>query len=183
LHALPLTSDPSRPSVSNRHRFADALAGLRAHEPRYFKNKYDHDFTMEPASDAEARIEWVHRIRTEERDIVIFSRPLEATAFEVANIRIAYVLYESGMPVNVMYTADDPDKRRSASSSRRNGRPRRARVALQVRTAEVEAGRDHPRLVLRDQERVLTRGASAIGRGFASTATVPSRARTAVAPA
>jgi hypothetical protein len=29
---------------------AAALAGLRAHEARYFKNKYDHVFTVEPAS-------------------------------------------------------------------------------------------------------------------------------------
>jgi len=55
---------------------ADALAGLRANEARYFKNKYDHDFTVEPASDAEATIEWVNRILKEERDIVISSRPL-----------------------------------------------------------------------------------------------------------
>jgi hypothetical protein len=41
--------------------FADALAGLRANEARYFKNKYDHVFTVEPASDAKATIEWVHR--------------------------------------------------------------------------------------------------------------------------
>ena len=31
---------------------AAALAGLRAHEARYFKNKYDHVFTVEPASNA-----------------------------------------------------------------------------------------------------------------------------------
>ena len=29
---------------------ADALAGLRANEARYFKNKYDHVFTVEPAT-------------------------------------------------------------------------------------------------------------------------------------
>ena len=29
---------------------ADALAGLRANEARYFKNKHEHDFTVEPAS-------------------------------------------------------------------------------------------------------------------------------------
>jgi hypothetical protein len=91
--------------------FADALAGLRANEARYFKNKYDHDFTVEPASEAEATIEWVHRILEEERDIVISSRPLEATAFQVENIRIAYVFYESGLSVNVMYTVDGPEKR------------------------------------------------------------------------
>jgi hypothetical protein len=68
---------------------ADALAGLRANEARYFKNKYDHTFTVEPASEAKATIDWVHRILKEERDIVIASRPLEATAFQVENIRMA----------------------------------------------------------------------------------------------
>ena len=57
---------------------------------------------MEPASDAEATIEWVHRILKEEREITIFSRPLQATAFQVENIRIAYVFYESGLSINVM---------------------------------------------------------------------------------
>ena len=89
---------------------ADALAGLRANEARYFKNKYDHDFTVEPASEAGDAIEWVHRI-LEERDIVISSPPLEATAFEVENIRMAYVFYESGLSVNVMYDNDNPKKR------------------------------------------------------------------------
>ncbi|HEX3433662.1 MAG TPA: hypothetical protein VHT25_06325 [Solirubrobacteraceae bacterium] len=90
---------------------ADALAGLRANEARYFKNKYDHVFTVEPASDAEATIEWIHRILEEERDIVIASRPLEATAFQVENIRMAYVFYESGLSINVMYTVDGDKKR------------------------------------------------------------------------
>ena len=90
---------------------AAALAGLRAHEARYFKNKYDHVFTVEPASEAGETIEWVHRILEEERDIVIASRPLEATAFQVENIRIAYVFYESGLSINVMYTIDDTKKR------------------------------------------------------------------------
>ena len=90
---------------------AAALAGLRAHEARYFKNKYDHVFTVEPASNAKTTIDWVHRILEEERDIVISSRPLEATAFQVESIRIAYVFYESGLSINVMYTIDDPNKR------------------------------------------------------------------------
>ena len=90
---------------------AAALAGLRANEARYFKNKYDHDFTVEPAADAAATIDWVHRILKEERDIVIASPPLEATAFQVENIRMAYVFYESGLSVNVMYTVDDSGKR------------------------------------------------------------------------
>ena len=87
---------------------ADALAGLRANEARYFKNKYDHEFTVEPADEAEAAVEWVHRILKEERDLEIASTPLEATAFEADGIRFAYVFYESGLAINVMY---GPEKR------------------------------------------------------------------------
>jgi hypothetical protein len=90
---------------------ATALAGLRAHEARYFKNKYDHVFTVEPANNAKTTIDWVHRILAQERDIVISSRPLQATAFQVENIRIAYVFYESGLSINVMYTLDVSGKR------------------------------------------------------------------------
>ena len=90
---------------------APALAGLRANEARYFKNKYDHVFTVEPASEAKSTIDWVHRILKEERDIVISARPLEATAFQVENIRIAYVFYANGLSINVMYTIDQSGKR------------------------------------------------------------------------
>ena len=90
---------------------AAALAGLRAHEARYFKRRYDHVFSVEPAADAGPTIDWVHRILKDERGIVISSRPLEATAFQVENIRMAYVFYESGLSINVMYTIDDPKRR------------------------------------------------------------------------
>ncbi|HEX3541895.1 MAG TPA: phage tail protein [Acidimicrobiales bacterium] len=90
---------------------AAALAGLRANEARYIKNKYDHEFVTESASDARSTIDWVHRILKEERDIVISSPPLEATGFQVENIRIAYVFYQSGLSINVMYTIDGPTKR------------------------------------------------------------------------
>ena len=90
---------------------APALAGLRANEARYFKNKYDHVFTVEPESHAKTTIDWVHRILKEERDIVVSSRPLEASAFQVENIRMAYIFYESGLSINVMYTVDDPSRR------------------------------------------------------------------------
>jgi len=90
---------------------ADALAGLRANEARYFKNKYDHVFTVEPAADAAETIDWVHRILREDRDIVIGSPPLEATEFRIEDIRFAYVFYESGLSINVMYDADESKKR------------------------------------------------------------------------
>jgi hypothetical protein len=90
---------------------AAALAGLRANEARYYKNKYDHTFVVEPASEAKATIEWVHRILETERKLVIASRPLEATAFQVENLRMAYVFYESGLSINVMYGVDEGGKR------------------------------------------------------------------------
>ena len=90
---------------------ADALAGLRANEARYFKNKYDHDFTVEPASKAKKTIARVHKVLKAERDIVIASPPLEATTFQVENIRWDYVFYESGLSINLLYPLDDPKKR------------------------------------------------------------------------
>jgi hypothetical protein len=88
-----------------------ALAGLRANEARYYKNKYDHDFTVSPASEATDVVDYVHRILKEERDLVIASRPLEATSFEVDGLRMAYVFYESGLSINVMYAVEDGGKR------------------------------------------------------------------------
>jgi hypothetical protein len=90
---------------------AEALAGLRANEARYFKNKYDHVFTTEPASKAKKLVAYVARILEEERGLQIASPPLEATELEVEGIRWTYVFYESGLSVNVLYTLEDKGKR------------------------------------------------------------------------
>ena len=90
---------------------ATALAGLRANEARYFKNKYEIDFPVEPAAKAKTTIDRVERILKEERGIVISSTPLEATTLNVDNIRWDYVFYESGLSINVLYTIDNPSKR------------------------------------------------------------------------
>jgi hypothetical protein len=89
---------------------AERLAGLRANEARYFKNKYDHVFTVEVASESTETIDWVNSI-LKERDIVIESRPLEATEFVTGGIRFAYVFYESGLSINVMYGLENGTKR------------------------------------------------------------------------
>src|SRR6476620_1017157 len=90
---------------------ADALAGLRANEARYVKNKYDHTFVTEPASKAKKTVAYVAKILDDERDLVIGSKPLEACEFEAGGIRFAYVFYESGLSINVMYTIEDGGKR------------------------------------------------------------------------
>jgi len=90
---------------------ADALAGLRANEARYFKNKYDHTFVVEPASKAKKTVAYVAKILKDERDFAIASKPLEACEFEAGGIRFAYVFYESGLSINVMYTLAEGGKR------------------------------------------------------------------------
>ncbi len=89
----------------------DALAGLRANEARYFMNKYKHEFTVAPASESQETIDYVNRILKEERDIEFAAKPLETSCFQVENIKWAFVFYEDGLEVNVMYTVDDPKKR------------------------------------------------------------------------
>lgn len=90
---------------------ADALAGLRANEARYFKNKYDHTFTVDAAADVPEVVDHVARVLAEERNLVIESAPLEATQFEVEGVRWTYVFYESGLSINVLYTLENGGKR------------------------------------------------------------------------
>jgi len=90
---------------------ADALAGLRANEARYFMNKYKHEFTVAAAGESQDTLDYVNRILKEERDIEFAAKPLETSRFQVEDIRIAYVFYENGLSVNVMYAIDDPKKR------------------------------------------------------------------------
>jgi hypothetical protein len=89
---------------------AEALAGLRANEARYFMNKYKHEFTVVPASESQETLDYVNRI-LKERDLEFAAKPLETSRFQVENIKFAYVFFEDGLEVNVMYTVDNPKKR------------------------------------------------------------------------
>jgi len=90
---------------------ADSLAGLRANEARYYQNKYGHVFTVSPVDEAPETLDWVSRILADEREIVIAARPIEVTSFVVDGLRMAYVFYESGLSVNVMYGIEEGAKR------------------------------------------------------------------------
>ena len=85
----------------------DALAGLRANEARYFKNKFDKDFVVRPAAEAKELVDFVTRILKEERGIVIESPPLEAASVEADDVLWVHVFYENGLAINVL---DDPKK-------------------------------------------------------------------------
>lgn len=90
---------------------AEALAGLRANEARYFKNKYDHTFETVPAAEAPELVAYVAEVLESERELVIASPPLEVAQFEVDGIRWTHVFYESGLAINVLYTLADGGKR------------------------------------------------------------------------
>ena len=89
---------------------AEALAGLRANEARYFNTKYKTTFVVEKASDATELLEWVTRILKEERDIVIASPALEVSENDVDGITWVHVFYESGLSINVLYPREDGGK-------------------------------------------------------------------------
>jgi hypothetical protein len=88
-----------------------SLAGLRANESRYFKTKYNHDFTVSPATKSKDILDYVNNILLIERNIIISSKPLETSDFIVGGLKFTYIFYESGLSVNVMYSINDPKKR------------------------------------------------------------------------
>ena len=142
---------------------ATALAGLRANEARYFKNKYDHDFTVEPASEAEGD----HRLGAPDpeggarpRHRVAPARGDRSSRSRTSGGRTCSTraACRSTCCTRSMTAGSGP----SASSSPTAWRSPPSSLVVQVREAEVEARRDHPRLVLRDQGRVLTRVAVAL---------------------
>ncbi|HVJ97598.1 MAG TPA: phage tail protein, partial [Acidimicrobiia bacterium] len=72
---------------------------------------FDHTFVVESGAKAKKAIAYVAKVLKNERDIVIASKPLEATMFEVDGTRWAYVFYESGLSINVMYGLEAGGKR------------------------------------------------------------------------
>ena len=90
---------------------ATALAGLRANEARYFKNKYNQDFIVESVDDSVETLNWVSNILQEERNMVIASKPLQTANLLIEGIKWVYVFYESGLSINVLYNTNDPKKR------------------------------------------------------------------------
>lgn len=89
---------------------AEAFAGLRANEARYFWNKYKHEFITTPAAEAP---EILKRIETilKERDMVFPYKPLEVSELEVEGTKWSFVFYENGLEVNVLYGPEPGSKR------------------------------------------------------------------------
>lgn len=108
MHAIDFVDVSTEGLDSSPH--AMALAGLRAHEARYFKNKFDIIFMVSAASEEPSIVDRVNRILLE-RNIVISSQPLEVAEVVVDDIRWSFVFYESGLAVNVKYSLTNPKDR------------------------------------------------------------------------
>lgn len=89
---------------------ANALAGLRANEARYYWNKYKYEFVTHSLEEDPDTLPWIEKILAE-RDMKFPYRPLEVTHFEIDGIKFAYVFYQNGLVVNVMYALDEKGKR------------------------------------------------------------------------
>lgn len=91
---------------------AEALAGLRANEARYFWNKFKVTFETKPVAEVSELMADVTALLKEERDLSFAAQPLELSLNYLEN-RIIWVnvFYEDGLAINVLYELDNPKKR------------------------------------------------------------------------
>ncbi len=95
---------------------AEALAGLRANEARYFSTKYKVTYATVPAAEEPELVAWMTRILKEERGLEITSPLLEVADVTVEDekagtIRWPEFYFESGLVVNVLWTVAEGGKR------------------------------------------------------------------------
>lgn len=90
---------------------APALAGLRAHEARYFATKYKSDYATAAPSDRADVVVWVEEILRSERDIEFASPVLEVFVYEDDELYWLTLYFQDGLAVNVLWTKADDGKR------------------------------------------------------------------------
>ena len=84
---------------------AEALAGLRANEARYFWNKFK-------VSDYPELMADINHLLKNERNLVFAAKPLEISQLFLENrILWTHVFYEDGLAINILYELDNPKKR------------------------------------------------------------------------
>lgn len=111
MYAQPVSFTEVTTSGLESSPVAEALAGLRANEARYFSTKYSHTFATLPAAQASATLSWVEEILRSEREIVPTSPALEVSVNDVEGIFWVHVFYASGLAVNVLWTRAEGGKR------------------------------------------------------------------------
>lgn len=89
---------------------ANALAGLRANEARYFWNKYKLDYQVYTPEEKPEILPFIEKVLSE-REMVFPYKALNVAQFEVDGVLWSYVYYENGLSVNVLYTFEEGGKR------------------------------------------------------------------------
>lgn len=82
---------------------ADALAGLRANEARYFWNKFKVEYVTYLPSEQPQIVAWVTNILRAERGIEFTAPILEVFVFDSPDVFWPNLYYADGLAVNVLY--------------------------------------------------------------------------------
>lgn len=82
---------------------AEALAGLRANEARYFWNKYKFDYLTYPAHEKAKEVALFEKILLEERNLKFSAKILEVAIYENDELYWPEFYYEDGMVLNLLY--------------------------------------------------------------------------------
>ncbi|PRI12034.1 phage tail protein [Leucobacter massiliensis] len=90
---------------------ADALAGLRANEARYFHTKFGVDYAVCTPDERPEIVEWVLRVLREERGIEPASRVLEVFAYDSDELFWPALYFADGLAVNVLWEKAPGGKR------------------------------------------------------------------------
>ena len=91
---------------------AEALAGLRANEARYFWNKFKVVFETFPVAERPELMADINTLLKEERDLAFSATPLEIAQLHLVEEGIlwTHVFYQDGLAINILYELENPKK-------------------------------------------------------------------------
>ena len=89
---------------------AEALAGLRANEARYFWNKYKAEFEVFTPQERHEILAHIEKALAQ-REMTFPYTALNVAQVEVDGILWSHVFYENGLAINVLYTLEEGGKR------------------------------------------------------------------------
>lgn len=82
---------------------ANALAGLRANEARYYWNKYKVEYQVYSPAEQPKVVAWVEHILQAERGIKFAAPVLEVFIYDSPDLFWPALYYKDGLAVNVLY--------------------------------------------------------------------------------
>lgn len=90
--------------------FAQRLAGIRAHEARYFRNNYHVEFVTMAVDENPEIFNRIKAILIGQ-GLDLPYKAIEVSDFGVNNIRWSYVFYDNGLVISIQYSMNPEGKR------------------------------------------------------------------------